>query len=338
MNSSLKNKKILITGGTGSIGSAVVKELLKYKCSTIRILGSDENGLHNLSLSLSIDSKENFFQLMKKNNVRFIYGDIADQNRMITATEDIDFVIHAAAMKHVPICEYNPFEATKVNVIGTENLIRASIHNKVSKFILISTDKVVEPTTCLGTTKLLAEKLVINSNLNKGNKKINLSVVRFGNVIGTRGSVLPKFILQAKNNQTLTVTDIKSTRFFVSIKDAVNSILASLEIMQGGEVFIPKTIYSMRIYDLARVVSQYFSKKSNIDVVGLRGDEKVDEKILSEYELLRLKKYNDLYLIDNFNKHKFTKVKNIMNYFCSDKAKILNTNEITKYLIKNNLI
>jgi FlaA1/EpsC-like NDP-sugar epimerase len=338
MNNSLKNKKILITGGTGSIGSAVVKELLKYKCSTIRILGSDENGLHNLSLSLSIDSKENFFQLMKKNNVRFIYGDITDQNRLITATEDIDFVIHAAAMKHVPICEYNPFEATKVNVIGTENLIRASIHNKVSKFILISTDKVVEPTTCLGTTKLLAEKLVINSNLNKGNKKINLSVVRFGNVIGTRGSVLPKFILQAKNNKTLTVTDIKSTRFFVSIKDAVNSILTSLEIMQGGEVFIPKTIYSMRIYDLARVVSQYFNKKPNIDLVGLRGDEKVDEKILTEYELLRLKKYKDLYLIDNFNKHKFTKVKNIMDYFCSDKAKILNTNEITKYLIKNNLI
>jgi FlaA1/EpsC-like NDP-sugar epimerase len=108
--------------------------------------------------------------------------------------------------------------------------------------------------------------------------------------------------------------------------------------MQGGEVFIHKTIYSMRIYDLARVVSQYFNKKPNIDVVGLRGDEKVDEKILSEYELLRLKKYNDLYLIDNFNKHKFTKVKNIIDYFCSDKAKILNTNEITKYLIKNNLI
>jgi len=338
INNSLKNKKILITGGAGSIGSAVVKKLLEYKCSTIRILGSDENGLHNLSLSLSIDSKENFFELMKKNNVRFIYGDITDQNRLITATEDIDFVIHAAAMKHVPICEYNPFEATKVNVIGTENLIRASIHNKVSKFILISTDKVVEPTTCLGTTKLLAEKLVINSNLNKGNKKINLSVVRFGNVIGTRGSVLPKFILQAKNNKTLTVTDIKSTRFFVSIKDAVNSILTSLEIMQGGEVFIPKTIYSMRIYDLALVVSQYFNKKPNIDVVGLRGDEKIDEKILTEYELLRLKKYKDLYLIDNFHKHKFTKVKNIMDYFCSDKAKILNTNEITKYLIKNDLI
>ena len=335
---SLKNKKILITGGTGSIGSAVVKELLKYKCSTIRILGSDENGLHNLSLNLSIDSKENFFQLMKKNNVRFIYGDITDRNRLITATEDIDFVIHAAAMKHVPICEYNPFEATKVNVLGTENLIRASIYNKVSKFILISTDKVVEPTTCLGTTKLLAEKLVINSNLNKGNKKIDLSVVRFGNVIGTRGSVLPKFILQAKNNKTLTVTDVKSTRFFVSIKDAVDSILTSLVIMQGGEVFIPKTIYSMRIYDLARVVSQYFNKKPKIDVMGLRGDEKVDEKILSEHELLRLKKYKDLYLIDNFNKHKFGKVKNKMDYFCSNKAKILNSKQITKYLVKNSLL
>jgi FlaA1/EpsC-like NDP-sugar epimerase len=338
MNNFLRNKKILITGGTGSIGSAVVKELLKYKCSTIRILGSDENGLHNLSLSLSIDSKEDFFQLMKKNNVRFIYGDITDQDRLITATEDIDFVIHAAAMKHVPICEYNPFEATKVNVIGTENLIRASIYNKVSKLILISTDKVVEPTTCLGTTKLLAEKLVINSNLNKGKKKILFSVVRFGNVIGTRGSVLPKFILQAKNKKTLTVTDIKSTRFFVSIKDAVDSILTSLKIMKGGEVFIPKTIYSMRIYDLARVVSKYYNKKPNIDVIGLRGEEKVEEKILTEHELIKLKKYKNLYLIDNFNKHNFAKIKNIISYFCSDKAKILNSNEIINYLIKNNLI
>jgi len=338
MKNFLKNKKILITGGTGSIGSAVVKELLKYKCSTIRILGSDENGLHNLSLSLSIDSKENFFQLMKRNNVRFIYGDITDQSRLITATEDIDFVIHAAAMKHVPICEYNPFEATKVNVIGTENLIRASIHNEVSKFILISTDKVVEPTTCLGTTKLLAEKLVVNSNLNKGSKKIKFSVVRFGNVIGTRGSVLPKFIVQAKNNKTLTVTDVKSTRFFVSIKDAVDSILTSLEIMQGGEVFIPKTIHSMKIYDLAFTVSEYFNKKPNIDVIGLRGNEKVDEKILTEFELFKLKIYKNLYLIDNLNKHKLSKVKNIIKYFCSDTAKILNSNEIKSYLIKNNLI
>lgn len=338
MNNFLKNKKILITGGTGSIGSAVVKELLKFKCSTIRILGSDENGLHNLSLNLATSGKENFFQLMKKNNIRFIYGDITDQNRMIVATEDIDYVIHAAAMKHVPICEYNPFEATKVNVIGTENLIRASIYNKVSKFILISTDKVVEPTTCLGTTKLLAEKLVINTNLNKGNKKIDLSVVRFGNVIGTRGSVLPKFIIQAKDNKILTVTDTKSTRFFVTIKDAVNSILASLEIMRGGEVFIPETIHSMKIYDLACAVSKYFSKKTNIDVIGLRGDEKVDEKILTDHELSRLKKHKNLYLIDNFNKHKFAKVKNMMNYFSSNKAKTLSLNEITKYLIKNNLL
>jgi len=338
MSNILKNKKILITGGTGSIGSAVVKELLKFKCSTIRILGSDENGLHNLSLNLNINSKENFFQIMKKNNVRFIYGDIVDQNRLITATEDIDYVIHAAAMKHVPICEYNPFEATKVNVIGTENLIRASIYNKVSKFILISTDKVVEPTTCLGTTKLLAEKLVINSNLNKGNKKINLSVVRFGNVIGTRGSVLPKFVLQAKNNNNLTVTDKKSTRFFVTVKDSVNSIFTSLEIMLGGEVFIPKTIYSMKIYDLAYAVSKYFNKKPNIDITGLRGNEKVHEKILTEQELITLKKYKDLYVIDSFNKHKLPKVKDIMRYFCSDKAKILNSIEITKYLIKNNLL
>ena len=215
MKNIFRNKTILITGGTGSIGSAIVKELLKLNCKTIRVLGSDENGLHNLSLSLSTAYQEHFIDSMMRNKIRYFYGDITDLNRMISATEDVDYVIHAAALKHVPICEYNPFEATKVNVLGTENMVKASFfHKKIKKFILISTDKVVDPTTVLGTTKLLAEKIVLNSNLNKGTRDIKLSVVRFGNVIGTRGSVLPKFIFQLKNHNSLTVTDKFSTRFF----------------------------------------------------------------------------------------------------------------------------
>lgn len=338
MKNIFKNKIILVTGGTGSIGSVVVNELLKKNCKTIRVLSNDENGLYNSSLNLSNSNKINFFQAMKNNKIRFIYGDITDYNRMLAATENIDYVIHAAAMKHVPICEYNPFEATKVNVLGTENLIRASIQNNISKFLLISTDKVVDPTTVLGSTKLLAEKIVVNSNLNKGKKKITFSVVRFGNVIGTRGSVLPKFIMQAKQNGSLTVTDKLSTRFFVTVDNAVNAILLSLEKMRGGEIFIPKTINSLNIYDLAQSISKNYKNNKKIKIIGLRGGEKVHEKILTELEFFRLKIYKDVYLIDNFSNHKIPNVKNMINHFYSDKAEILSKDKIIKYLIKNNLL
>ena len=338
MKNIFKNKTVLVTGGTGSIGSYVVNELLKKNCKIIRVLSNDENGLYNSSQNLSNNNKINFFEAMKNNKIRFIYGDITDHKRMLAATENIDYVIHAAAMKHVPICEYNPFEATKVNVLGTENLIRASIQNNISKFILISTDKVVDPTTVLGSTKLLAEKIVINSNLNKGKNKTIFSVVRFGNVIGTRGSVLPKFISQAKQNNNLTVTDKLSTRFFVTVDKAVNAILLSLEKMKGGEIFIPKTINSLNIYDLAHAISKNYKNNKKIKIVGLRGGEKIHEKILTKLEFLKLKIYKDLYLIDNFGNHKTPNVKNMINHFYSDKAKILSKDNIIKYLIKNNLL
>lgn len=340
MKNIFRNKTILITGGTGSIGSAIVKELLKLNCKTIRVLGSDENGLHNLSLSLSTTYQEHFIDSMMRNKIRYFYGDITDLNRMISATEDVDYVIHAAALKHVPICEYNPFEATRVNVLGTENMIKASFfHKKIKKFILISTDKVVDPTTVLGTTKLLAEKIVLNSNLNKGTRDIKLSVVRFGNVIGTRGSVLPKFIFQLKNHNSLTVTDKFSTRFFVTIDDAVKSVLTSMKIMRGGEVFIPKTINAIKIYDLAAALCKVFKMpQSKIKLIGLRQGEKIHEKIITENEFYKLKIYNNIYLIDYMNLHKFLKIKKIMNFFNSEKAKSLPVEKIISYLKKFNLL
>lgn len=340
MKNIFRNKTILITGGTGSIGSAIVKELLKFNCKTIRVLGSDENGLHNLSLSLSSAYNEHFIDSMMRNKIRYFYGDITDLNRMVSATEDVDYVIHAAALKHVPICEYNPFEATKVNVLGTENMIKASFfHKKIKKFILISTDKVVDPTTVLGTTKLLAEKIVLNSNLNKGVRDIKLSVVRFGNVIGTRGSVLPKFIFQLKNHNNLTVTDKLSTRFFVTIDDAVKSVLTSMQIMKGGEVFIPKTINAIKIYDLAFALCKIFKKpQSKIKLIGLRQGEKIHEKIITENEFYKLKVHNDIYLIDYMNLHKFSNVKEIIKFFNSEKTIPLSIDKIITYLKKFNLL
>jgi len=340
MRNIFKNQTVLVTGGTGSIGSAIVKELLKFDCKTIRVLGTDENGLHNLSLNLSFHNNKNFIDSMMKNKIRYFYGDIRDFKRMVSATEGVDIVIHAAALKHVPICEYNPFEATKTNVIGTENMIKASFqHSNIKKFILISTDKVVNPTTVLGTTKLLAEKIVLNSNLNKGNRKIQLSVVRFGNVIGTRGSVLPKFITQLKENKNLTLTDKISTRFFVTIDAAVMTVLTSLNIMKGGEIFLPRTINAIRIFDLASALCKHYNfSNSRIKIIGLRESEKIHEKIITENELQMLKVYKDIYVIDNLNLHKFLKVKQRMSFFSSDQAQALTVNEIISYIKKFNLL
>ena len=338
MFKSFKNKKILITGGTGSIGSAVLSKLLKLNCKTIRVLGNDENGLHNLSLSLT-NKNENFFKLMKLNKIRLIYGDITDQERMYNALEDIDIVIHAAAMKHVPICEYNPFEATKVNVLGTQNLLSTALKRRVNKFLLISTDKVVDPTTCLGATKLLAEKITLNSNLTKGKNKTLFSVVRFGNVIGTRGSVLPKFIEQFKKNKKITLTDKTSTRFFVTVNDAVQSILQSIEIMKGEEIFIPKTLNAIKIHDLVLALKKIFIKStSKVSLSGLRVGEKVHEAIITDREYPYIKYHNNLFIIDKSNNHIFRNISSKLKYFNSEKAKLLSVDEIKKYLNYNNLI
>jgi FlaA1/EpsC-like NDP-sugar epimerase len=340
MKNIFKNKIVLITGGTGSIGSAILKELLKFDCKAIRVLGSDENGLHNLSLNLSSPNNINFINSMVKNKIRYFYGDITDLNRMISATEGVEYVIHAAALKHVPICEYNPFEATKTNVIGTENMIKASFHHRsIKKFLLISTDKVVSPTTVLGATKLLAEKIVLNSNLNKGDRKIQLSVVRFGNVIGTRGSVLPKFITQLKENKHITLTDKISTRFFVTIEEAVKSVITSLNIMKGGEIFLPRTINAIKIFDLASALCKHYKfSNSRIKITGLRQSEKIHEKIITESELENLKVYKNTYVIDNLNLHKYSKVKQMMNFFSSNEAQALTANQIISYLKKFNLL
>lgn len=338
MKNIFKNKIVLVTGGTGSIGSVVVNEFLKKNCKTIRILSNDENGLYNFSLKLSNSNKLNFFKSMKSNKVRFIYGDITDYRRMLRACEDVDYVIHAAALKHVPICEYNPDEATKVNVYGTKNLIEASIINNVAKFVLISTDKVVDPTTCLGSTKLLAERITLNSNLIKGNKKTLFSIARFGNVIGSRGSVLPQFISQIKNKKSLTVTHSMTTRYFVTIKDSVGCIISGLNVMKGGEVFIPKNIRSIKILDLAKVLIKHFNYKNKIHITGLRTSEKLHEKILSLDEFKFTKEIKDVFIIDNLNKHKAQKNLKKKHNFSSQNEKSLNRQMILNYLIKNKLL
>jgi len=288
-----KDKKILVTGGAGSIGSEIVRKLSTLEPSVIRAFDNDETALFNLTSQ--VDGK----QLI----VRPLYGDIGDVDRLEMAMEGVDIVFHAAAMKHVSICEYNPFEAVKTNVIGTQNVITAALNQNVDKFILISTDKAVNPLNVMGTTKQLAEKLTISSNHYKGLKRTKLSCVRFGNVLNSRGSVVPIFLEQIKKGGPVTVTNPDMTRFMMTIPEAVEFILQSAEISMGREIFIKK-MKAVKISDLAEAMVEYFAPKYgyntdeiNIEVVGDRDGEKMDEELFSVNEVENVYENNESYVV-----------------------------------------
>ncbi|MDE4907296.1 polysaccharide biosynthesis protein [Methanogenium marinum] len=288
-----RDKIILVTGGAGSIGSEIVRKLSLLGPSVIRALDNDETALFNLTSQM--DSQQQI--------VRPLYGDIGDENRLEMAMEGVDIVFHAAAMKHVPICEYNPFEAVKTNVIGTQNVIRAALNQNVDKFILISTDKAVNPLNVMGTTKQLAEKLTISSNHYRGSKRTKLSCVRFGNVMNSRGSVVPIFHEQIKRGGPLTITNPNMTRFMMTIPEAVDFILDSAKICMGREIFVKK-MKSVKICDLAESMIEHFAPKYGynpdeikIKVVGDRGREKMDEELFSTDELKYVYENNEIYVV-----------------------------------------
>jgi FlaA1/EpsC-like NDP-sugar epimerase len=273
-----KGKIILVTGGCGSIGSEIVKKLLNFNIKSIRIFDNDENKLFELE------------QELKTNKIRPFIGDIRDKDRLLSAIEDVDIVFHAAALKHVPLCEYNPFEAVKTNIFGTENVINAALQQEIEKLVFISTDKAVNPTNVMGATKLLAEKIVVTSNNFKGKKKTLFSCVRFGNVINSRGSVIPLFKKQIKEGGPVTVTDAEMTRFFMGIPRAVELVLKAGLMSKGGEIFIFK-MPTVRIGDIARAVidkyaSEYGFKPNDIKIkiIGKRSGEKMHEELMNEID------------------------------------------------------
>lgn len=328
-----KNKIILITGATGSIGSAITEEILGYNCKVVRAMSNDENGIYKLSEELT--KKNDSLNInMKKNKIRYLVGDIRDQKRCNSICEDVDIIVHAAAMKHVPICEYNPEEAKKTNIDGTRNMINAAIKNKVKKFLFISTDKVVNPSSFMGKTKLKAEKLVLKANLKS--KVTSFAVIRFGNIIGSRGSVLPKFINQVKLNERLTITDKNMTRFFITINVAVKKIIEALNIMNSGEVFIINNMTSLKIYDLASSIKKHFSFKKKIAILGLREGEKLYEELATHQEMKKSKITKGFIILNN-NKKKIEK-----NYKAktlnSNHVKLLNQKKILQFLLKSKLI
>ncbi len=288
-----KGKRILITGGTGSIGSAIVKEVLLYEPRQVRIYSRDEGKQHDLSLELG-----------ERSNVSYLIGDIRDKDRLMMAMEKVDIVFHAAAMKHVPACEINPFEAVKTNIQGTQNLIDCAFAQGVDKVVAISTDKATDPTSVMGSTKLLAERMILATYFYKGYKKTKFCCVRFGNVLGTRGSVGHVFIHQIRNGGPVTITDPHMTRFFMHIHDAVGLVLDASLFMKDREIFILKMPGSLTMGDFASAVITLYQKKNGalkrripLKVVGRRPGEKTHEVLLTMDECENALETKDMYII-----------------------------------------
>lgn len=274
-----KDKRILVTGGTGSIGSEIVRQLLKYGPKQIRIYSRDETKQFYLHHELGDDKKN-------KRILRFLIGDIRDKDRLNRAFHDIDIVFHVAALKHVPFCEYNPFEAVKTNINGTQNVLDLAIDHHIEKLIAISTDKAVYPTTVMGITKLMMERLVVSAANYSGHPEIKFSVVRFGNVINSRGSVVPLWISQIKSGKSITITDKKMERFFMSIEDAVNLVFMAATIIKGSEIFVLK-MPKINIHELAKEIIKRHGNNNNhkIKIIGAREREKMDEKLFTDEEV-----------------------------------------------------
>jgi UDP-N-acetylglucosamine 4,6-dehydratase len=287
-----EGKRILVVGGTGSIGSALTKALFHFRPAVIRVLSNDENGLFEMHQELG-----------ERPDLRFLQGDVRDKDRQRLAMRDIDVVFHAAALKHVPISEYNPFEAVQTNVIGTQNLLEAAIWTGVEKFVFISTDKAVNPASTLGASKLLCEKLVLDAASYRGPKLSSFSCVRFGNVLGTRGSVWHVFRAQIAQGGPVTITGKGMTRFIMLEEEAVHLLLRAAEIAQGGEIFVLK-MDGTRIPDLARAMIDELApkygqdpKKIEIREVGARPGEKQHEELMTEDEAHRSLDTEEMYMI-----------------------------------------
>jgi UDP-N-acetylglucosamine 4,6-dehydratase len=275
------NKVVLVTGGTGSFGKKFVEILLKeYTPAKLIVFSRDEQKQYEM-LQAGFNHK----------NLRYFIGDVRDFQRMRRAFEGVDYVVHAAALKQVPACEYNPMEAVKTNILGSSNVIDAALDANVERVIALSTDKAVNPINLYGATKLAAEKMFVQSNAYAGGRKTRFACVRYGNVVGSRGSVVPVFLKQ-RNGGVITITDERMTRFWISLEQGVRFVIRCLEEMYGGEVFVPK-IPSMKVIDLAKAVAPH----ARIDMIGIRPGEKLHEVLISEDEARTVIEMDDMFVV-----------------------------------------
>ena len=332
---SLNHKSILITGGTGSFGSKFLNFVTKKYKKIKRLVIFSRDELKQFELS-------KLYNVKKHPNIRFFIGDVRDKDRLHMAFRDVDIVIHAAALKQVPTAEYNPFETIKTNILGAQNIIECALYNKVKKVIALSTDKAAAPINLYGATKLCSDKLFLAANNIKGNKNIIFSVVRYGNVMGSRGSVIPEFLKQSEAKKNILVTDRRMTRFNISLRESIEMVDWSIKNCKGGETIIPK-IPSYRIIDLARAISP----ESRIKIIGIRPGEKIHEELITSSDSFNTFDIGNYYVmlhtnnqnIINYYKNKFNskKVKEGFSY-TSDKNKNFLSQKQIKNLIKKEFI
>ena len=326
-----KNKSFLITGGTGSFGKAMVEYLfnLKNRPKSLRVVVYSRDELKQSEMQKIYDSK-------KYSNLRFFLGDVRDKDRLKLALEGVDTIIHAAALKQVPTAEYNPTEFIKTNIIGAQNIIEASLDSKIRNVIALSTDKASSPINLYGATKLCADKLFTSANNIKGRKNIKFSVVRYGNVFGSRGSIAPIFS-QIKKDQKYLVTDVSMTRFNITLQKSIEMVLWALKNMHGGEIFVPK-IPSYNILDLVKA----FNPNAKIKIIGIRAGEKLHEEMISIDESINTIDLKQYYAILNegcklsakYKKSKY--VKKNFNYNSGENPHFLSVTDLRK-IIKSEL-
>jgi UDP-N-acetylglucosamine 4,6-dehydratase len=263
-----KNQVVLVTGGTGSFGKKFIEILLR-DCNPKKVIVFSRDELKQYEMQT---------KGFNQPNLRYFIGDVRDRDRLTRAMHGVDVVVHAAALKQVPACEYNPMEAIKTNIMGTSNVVEAALEAGVKKVLALSTDKAVNPVNLYGATKLAAEKLTVQSNAYAGGSATRFSCVRYGNVVGSRGSVVPLFLKQRANGK-VTITDDRMTRFWLSLEQGVRFVIHCIEQMEGGEVFVPK-IPSTKVTDLAHAIAP----NAEIDIIGIRPGEKLHEVLISEDE------------------------------------------------------
>ena len=329
-----EGKKILITGGSGYLGRALSRRLLKENVHSIRIFSRNE--------SKQIDMQNEFEDNPK---LRFFIGDVRDRERLFRAIEGVNIVFHAAALKHVPVVEYNPFEAIQTNVIGSQNVIDASHHENIEYCVAIGTDKAVSPVNVYGATKLLMEKLFVSANNYVDTIKYSTKFLatRYGNVLGSSGSVVPKFIQQIKNNQKITVTDPKMTRFTITIDDALDFILNSVSESQGSETFIPK-LKAYNIMDLKDAIISILGD-SPFEIINIRPGEKMNETLINktemDYTIENEKKFillrPELFTSEKLKYHGYSKPNEISEY-TSGVVEKLTVNEIKNLILKAGIL
>lgn len=320
----LKGKKILITGGTGSLGQALTKRLLKTEVDVIRIFSRNENKQVLMQSEINND------------RLRYLIGDIRDASRLQRAFEDIDIVFHAAALKHVPVVEYNPFEAINTNVIGSRNVIEACLHEDVEIAVGVGTDKAVSPLNTYGATKLLMEKLFVTADnyLDKKRHKTKFISLRYGNVLGSSGSVIPKFIQQIKSKQKLTITSPEMTRFSITMDEALDFILSSTFAGKGSEIFVPK----LKAYTIETVkeVLQELLGNTGEEKIPVRQGEKFHETLINKDELRNTLEDDTRYIIlqqplsDEVIRQQYPNMKNVTSNesYSSDKVKLIEKNTL----------